>query len=215
MDCCVHTQDISAYFGASKAQSEVKQYLKNGLASHARAMAAAVCTLGVDGAHVLEVGSGVGSLHLELLARGAGRATSVEVSPAYLAAAQSLARQSGVAGRIDYHLLDFACQPDSVPAAEIVIMHRVVCCYPDMPRLIAAGAGHARRALALSFPRDRWYVRLFIEIQAAWLRMKGSSFRNYVRSPAAIVQAANASGLRLIHERCSGTWQIVVFERTA
>lgn len=215
MDCCVHTQDMSAYFDLSKAKAEAKLYLKNGLASHARAVVAAVRTVGLDGAHVLEVGSGVGSLHVELLAQGAGRATSVEVSPAYLAAAQSLARQSGVAGRIDYHLLDFACQPDSVPAADVVIMHRVVCCYPDMPRLVGAGARHARRALVLSFPRDRWYMRLFIEIQAAWMRIQGSSFRNYVHSPAAVVQAANASGLRVIHERYSGTWQIVVFERTA
>jgi hypothetical protein len=49
-----------------------------------------------------------------------------------------------------------------------------------MPRLVSAAAQHARRVLALSFPRDAWYTRLAIEAQAKWMRLKESRFRNYV-----------------------------------
>jgi hypothetical protein len=38
---------------------------------------------GIAGASVLEVGGGVGEIHLELLRRGATRAVNLELSPAY------------------------------------------------------------------------------------------------------------------------------------
>lgn len=213
MECCIHNQDMTTYFGEATARREVSQNMKKGLASHASALVAAVAARGMDGANVLEVGSGIGSLSLELLKRGAAQVTNVEVSSAYLAAAQALAGQLGFGDRVSYHRADFACDADTIPAADIVIMHRVVCCYPDVPRLVSAAAQHARRVLALSFPRDEWYVRLYIEAQAQWMRMKGSYFRNYVHPPEAIFRVGEEAGLRSVHQSYSGTWQIVVFER--
>jgi hypothetical protein len=81
-----------------------------------------------------------------------------------------------------------------------------------MPNLVSAAARHTRRRLALSFPRDTWPVRLFIEAQALWLRMKGSSFRSHIYAPEAIVRVATDAGLKLIQKAYSGTWQIMVFE---
>ncbi|HKZ70841.1 MAG TPA: methyltransferase domain-containing protein [Anaerolineales bacterium] len=213
MDCCIHTQDINAHFDERKARSEVSQYLKKGPASHARALLEAVNAHDVKDASVLEVGGGFGGLQIELLKRGAAYTTNIEVSTAYLTAAQALAGQLGLADRVTYRRADFVCEADSIPAADIVFMHRVVCCYPDMPRLVSAAAGHARRILALSFPRNEWYVRLYIEAQALWMKMKGSSFRNYVHSPEAIFRVAADAGLKPAHQSFSGTWQIVVFER--
>lgn len=213
MDCCVLTQDIDAYFDERTARSEVSQYLKKGPAPHARAMLEAVSARGLKDASILEIGGGIGALQVELLKRGAVRATNVEVSAAYLTAAQKLAGQLGLAERVDYHRADFACNADSVPAADLVILHRVVCCYPDMPGLVSAAAQHSRHVLALSFPRDEWYMRLYIEAQAGWTRMRGSHFRNYVHSPGAIFRVAADAGLKPVHQSYSGTWQIVIFER--
>jgi magnesium-protoporphyrin O-methyltransferase len=213
MDCCTHTQGIDAYFDERKARSEVSQYLKNGLASHARTMLEAVGAHKAEAASVLEIGGGIGSLQIELLKRGAACATNVEVSSAYLTAAQALAERLGLADRVICRHADFACDADSIPVTDIVIMHRVICCYPDMPRLVTAAARHARRVLAVSFPRDEWYMRLYIEAQAWWLRRKGLTFRNYVHSPEAIVDVAARAGLELVHQSFSGMWQIVVFER--
>jgi hypothetical protein len=111
-----------------------------------------------------------------------------------------------------YHHGDFTLDADSIPVADIVILHRVVCCYPDMPSLVSAAARHARRRLALSFPRNAWYMRLTIEAQALWMRMKGLSFRTYVHSPNAIFRVAAEAGLKPVHQAYSGPWQIVVFE---
>jgi magnesium-protoporphyrin O-methyltransferase len=204
---------MDAYFDERKAQREVSQYVKQGLASHARAMLEAVSAQEVKAASVLEVGGGIGSLQFELLKRGASQTINVEVSAAYLAASQMLAGQLGLADQMHYVRADFACEADSVPAADLIILHRVVCCYPDMPRLVSAAAGHARRKLALSFPREAWFVRLYIEAQAKWMQMKGSHFRNYVHSPEAIRRVAAEAGLNPAHQSFSGSWQIIIFER--
>ena len=50
---------------------------------------------GLDGASVLEIGGGVGSLELELLRRGATRATNLELVDSYDDDAAALADEAG------------------------------------------------------------------------------------------------------------------------
>jgi magnesium-protoporphyrin O-methyltransferase len=161
----------------------------------------------------LEVGGGLGGLHVELLKRGAARATDVDVSSAYVAAAQSITEKLGLRDRVEYRVADFAGDADSVPPADIVIMHRVVCCYPDMTRLVSAAANHANRLLALSFPRGAWYMRLGEKLMNFGLWLTRSGFRFYVHPPQGIKEAAASAGLKPVQEKFSGVWQMVVFER--
>jgi hypothetical protein len=42
--------------------------------------------------------------------------------------------------------------PEAVEPADMVVLHRVVCGYPDYERLLGAAADHARRALVFSYP---------------------------------------------------------------
>ena len=44
--------------------------------------------------------------------------------------------------RIERRILDIAVDPQDVEAADVVVLHRVVCCYPDVGRLLAAAADH-------------------------------------------------------------------------
>lgn len=182
MDCCLHTQDIDAYFDERKARSEVAHYLKKGLVSHARAMFDAVNARGLKDASVLEVGGGIGGLQIELLKRGAAHATNVEVSAAYLTAAQTLAGQLGLADRVRYHRGDFACESDAVPAADLIILHRVICCYPDMPRLVSAAAQHSRRLTAPARPARQ---RSLLRPQRSALHRRRRANRQLHRLPVA------------------------------
>ncbi len=161
---------------------------------------------------MLEVGGSIAGLQIELLKRGAAHVTNIEVPAAYLTAAQTLAGQLGLANRINYHYGDFARDADAAPAADIVILHRVVCCYPDMPRLVTAAAQHAR-LMALSFPTGAWYMRAGEKVMNFVMWLTRSGFRFYVHPPAAIISTAVAAGLRPVQQKSSWPWQIVVFER--
>src|SRR5262245_9531086 len=140
MDCCSITRSLNHPFDERTARAEVRRYWKKGLDRHARRVVAELLARGVAGATLLEVGGGIGGLHAELLKQGAARATDVDISAAYLTAAQSVAERLGVREQVEYRQADFAAAADDVPAADVVLMHRVVCCYPDMPSLVGAAA---------------------------------------------------------------------------
>jgi len=143
---------------------------------------------------VLEVGGGVGAVPLELLRAGGTRATVVEMSSAYDEQARRLAERAGLAGRVTRRTGDFATARD-IPAADIVVLNRVVCCDPDGPRLTGAAAGHARSLLVMTYPRTGWWTRLAVGGVNLVERMRRHAFRVYVHPPASIMAAATAEGL--------------------
>jgi magnesium-protoporphyrin O-methyltransferase len=213
MDCCAHQQGLNNLFNDSVAQDEAKAYLKSGLDKHTRRLMEAVAGRDVTGAEVLEVGGGVGGLHLELLKRGAARAINVDISHGYIAAAQTVSAQLGLRDRVTYHQADFAREAEHLPEADVVVMHRVVCCYPDMPALLTAAAGHTRRVLAFSFPRTEWYMRGLRFLFNGWMWAARSGYRFYLHPPAAILATAHVAGFRLVQQKSSWPWQFLIFER--
>lgn len=213
MNCCSHNQGLNSVFSAENAQSELKAYWKKGIDKHARRVVEVVSARGVQDATVLEVGAGLGGLHIELLKRGAARAADVDVSAGYLAAAQTISEQLGLRDRVTYHYGDFAQESARMPTADITVLHRVICCYPDMPPLVTAAAQHTRKLLVLTFPQDAGYIRLAGKIANFGLWLSRSQFRIYIHSPVAIRATAEANGLRLVQEKLSWPWQIALFER--
>lgn len=168
---------------------------------------------GISGRTVLETGGGIGEIQLELLRAGAERTVNLELSPNYERIARELLREAGFEDRVERRLVDIAEQPAEVAPADAVVMHRVVCCYPDMPKLVGAAADQARRFLVLSYPREAWWMRLGIAVAnfLEWLRRR--SFRAYVHSPAAILAVARRRGLEPALEHRGLVWQVAALER--
>jgi 2-polyprenyl-3-methyl-5-hydroxy-6-metoxy-1,4-benzoquinol methylase len=162
---------------------------------------------------VLEIGGGVGTIDIELIRGGAARAVNIELSPAYEGVGRALLEEAGVAGRIDWRYGDIAAEPELAPAADVVVMNRVVCCYPDMPALVGTAAAKTRRILALSFPRDTRLMRTGGRAINAWCRLRRSDFRFYVHRPEEIVATAGRQGLGVVDEHRGRLWQTATLER--
>lgn len=107
---------------------------------------------GIEGATVLEIGGGVGGGQIELLKRGVTRTVNLELSPGYEEEATQLMREAGLEGRMERRLHDIAADPEGVESADVVVLNRVVCCYPDYERLLGAAADHARGLLVFTYP---------------------------------------------------------------
>lgn len=213
-DCCA-PNGLDAVFDESIAQGDLRRYRQRGPDANTRHIVRALAEQGLAEASVLEIGGGVGALHLELLKAGAECATAIELSPAYLAAGQALAAQLGFSGAVQHRLMNFAERAAEVAPADIVVMNRVVCCYPDMPALVRPAAERARNLLALAFPRDVWWLRLGARAQHLWASLTGGAFRFFVHPAASILALARQAGLTPIFERRSFLWHIVVFRRRA
>ncbi|NIR58516.1 MAG: SAM-dependent methyltransferase, partial [Gammaproteobacteria bacterium] len=64
--------------------------------------------------------------------------TIVEESRAYLDAARALAEEDGTSERHAFVPGDFVSVAPGVGPADLVTLHRVVCCYPDYAALLDA-----------------------------------------------------------------------------
>jgi hypothetical protein len=169
---------------------------------------------GIEGGTVLEIGGGVGEIQLELLRRGAAHATNLELVDTYDAPALELAAEAGMTGRVSRRLLDIAAAPDEIEPADVVVLHRVVCCYPDYQRLLGAAADHARRQLAFSHPPRNPASRSIIATQNAVFRLTGRSYRAFTHPPAAMIEVLSRHGLQATYRHRAAVWQVVGAERT-
>jgi magnesium-protoporphyrin O-methyltransferase len=189
------------------------RYRKRGLDKTAGRMVEFLQRRGIEGATVLEVGGGVGEIHIELLRRGAGRALNLELSPAYDEEAAKLLREAGFEDRVERRLGDIADGPGGVEPADVVVLHRVVCCYPDYERLLAACAQHARRLLVFSYPPRNGISRLLMASQNLAFRLRGKEFRTFAHPPSAMFAALEGRGLRPTFARHALVWQVAGLER--
>lgn len=198
-------------FGAKQARLDAKRYRTRGV----RGTSQDLVELAGDvfGVSVLEVGGGVGAIELELLAAGAARATDVELSGEYEEEALKLAAERGVSDQVERRVGDFVVEP--VEPHDVVVMHRVVCCYPDVDALVGIGAERARRRLLLTYPQERWYTRAGIRVINLFMRITGSEFRTFVHPVARMSTAAREKGLELAERRRRGIfWESAAYERS-
>jgi hypothetical protein len=124
-----------------------------------------------------------------------------------------LAREAGFEDRIERRIVDFAEAAEQLPEADVVVMHRVVCCYPDGESLVAAAAGRARHLLAFSFPRRTWWIRLGASAANVVFAARRMEYRAYIHRPERLLAAAEDAGLAAVWDRQDTLWRVAGFER--
>jgi magnesium-protoporphyrin O-methyltransferase len=162
---------------------------------------------------VLEVGGGVGGLQIELLEAGAERSTNVEIIDSYERAAERLLAERDLGGRVERRIDDFAAAAAETPLADVVVLHRVICCYPDAHVLVAAACEHARERIAVTIPRESAWIRAGVGVMNAWLRMRRIAFRTYVHPLEPMLAVAAGRGFRMAERHHGLVWQSFVLER--
>src|SRR5207247_11146613 len=140
---------------------------------------------------------------------GAAKAINIELATQYEIVAAELIRERGLGERVERRLGDFVRESGAIPDADVVVMQRVVCCYPDADALVGAGADHARRLLLLTFPVERWWIRVGLAAEHALFRLRGSSFRSFVHAMAAVLATGQRDGVRGAEHHDALIWQVV------
>jgi hypothetical protein len=215
MPRCCSTSAYGEFFDEKLARRDADGYRKHGLRGAGKRLVEMIAARGVDGADVLEVGGGIGALQLELLQRGAARTTNAELSPAYERDAAALLVERSLTQHVDRRIADIVTDPDAVPPADVVLLHRVVCCYPDYEGLLGSAARKAGRLLAFSFPPDLAVARAAMLVLNLWPRLRGCDFRSYVHPEREMLAAAERNGFRVVCRERSGIWRIALLERAS
>lgn len=195
------------------ARHAARRYRRRGLDRTAARMVSFLAERGIEGATVLEIGGGVGEIQIELLRRGAASAVGLELSSAYEAEAASLVAEAGLTGRARRRIHDIAADPAGVAGADVVVLHRVVCCYPDYERLLAAVADHAGRLVVFSHPPRGVVGRAFVAVTNLMMRLRRREYRAFVHPPRAMLSVLRERGLRQTYTHRGLTWQVAGLER--
>jgi magnesium-protoporphyrin O-methyltransferase len=212
--CCSPFESAAnQQFDQEKVAQELKRYRQKGPGRTTRQLIDGIAeSVGIRGT-VLDIGAGIGSLTLALLERGASTAVAVDASAAYVSEAREEAGQRGHSDAIRFVHADFVMAAPELPSAGIVTLDRVVCCYPSCTQLLDAAVTHAERCLAVSYPRDAWYVRAAMGLENGQRRLVRNSFRTFVHPVAMIEGTITRAGLRLSSRRESWMWSADVYVR--
>jgi SAM-dependent methyltransferase len=210
-NCCEITDNA---FSEAEARAEIRGYRRRGPAKQTRLILEAIRSLGLRNAELLDVGGGIGTIHHELVGDVVGEATHVDASSAYLREAREETVRRGHAGRVRFIHADFTDVASELPRADVVTLDRVVCCYPDFRGLLRAAADHSGRALVLTYPRETWYLRIWLRI-ANWIqRLRRDPFRVFLHPVAEIDALLREHGLERVSLRRLFVWEMALYQRT-
>ena len=166
---------------------------------------------GVEGKTVLDIGAGVGAVHLALLEAGAARAIDVDASREYLAAATAEAERRRLADRVEYRFGDVVELADSLPPADVVALDSVICCYPYLDRLLDAALLCRPTVVGLTFPRGTWWMVLYMRLHNLRNALTGRHDDYFIHRYERVLAHFTDAGYARIHDGGTRIWRVAVF----
>lgn len=178
-----------------------------------------LAAVGIEGRSVLDVGCGTGDLALAALERGATRAHGIDLGEGAIGNARSLAAERGLADRATFEVGDGSTA--ALPDADLVVLHRVVCCYPHASGLLDNTLAVTGEVFAYSAPVDRGFAgfwnRGIVGVSNIWYGLRArkfQGFRTFVHDLDAIDRTIRAAGFsRRRQTRSRLVWELAVYTR--
>lgn len=170
----------------------------------------------INEATILDVGCGPGGLLVSLLRQGASRGTGIDLSPEMVNQAKEFADNQNLSSRTTWLVGDAATY--SLTPHTMVLLDRMICCYPNWRKLLDNSLAVAERYFGYSIPRDRggwgYLVRVGFTLDRLDKQIRGCGFRPYLHSTEAVERYVKASGFRPHSSGTAGPWLAVVYTRS-
>ena len=184
--------------------------------SRSQPLADALQETGIQSKSVLEIGSGAGELARELAQRGAGSVTGIDLSAETVALAEREAAAEGLSGKIRFEVGNGATEP--LAPHDVVVMNRVICCYPHAQELITHTSDAALQVFAFTVPRNegvlRLYWRLGFGAENTYHALRRRQFRAYLHDVSRIDGWLRDRGLTPTQRFSRHGWLHAVYVRS-
>src|SRR5215470_5210191 len=207
--CC----SVETHFGRERAERDLRDYRRGRTPGVTKLLTAELLRQPLAGKHLLDIGAGIAAVTMELGSSEAASATIVEASPAFLEIAEREIKARYGSRPVQFFRGDFTQIAETVPAADVTILDRVVCCYPDAEALLSGAAAHTREILAFSYPRDRWDVWLVLGYENFMRRWKRNEFQTFVHSPGKMAEVVERAGFVRVASRGTFVWKVEIYKR--
>jgi 2-polyprenyl-3-methyl-5-hydroxy-6-metoxy-1,4-benzoquinol methylase len=210
--CCDEDLAFLGYDGLG-AERDLAKWRSRGPHPATQELIEVILAEGVAGAALLDIGAGVGAVHLTLLEAGAASAVDVDASREYLATARAEAERRGLADRVEYRYGDVVELAADLPRADVVTLDSVICCYPYLPALLAAALRPGPRLVGLTFPRDVWWMRAYMRLYNLAHAVRRTGSRYFIYRHAAVNRLMAEASFAKIHEGGTRGWRVVLYRR--
>ncbi len=200
-------------FGPARAHQDLDRYRDHGPDPTTQRLVAQIENTGIEHASLLDIGAGIGAIHHELIGGCIATATHVEAAAAYINVAREEAARRDHEAQVTFAQGDFVELINQLEEADVVTLDRVVCCYANGERLVAESAAKCHEIYALSYPRDRWYVKVEFAVQNLGRWLLRNPFRTFVHNPRAMEHTLSGQGFRIQRVERTFVWEIALYRR--
>ncbi len=200
-------------FNERTARKELRRYKKRGPKKSTRLLLNELRKHDLQGKTLLDIGGGIGAIFFELFEEGIDRAIYIDASAAYLEVMKDEAKRRKLDHRINHLFGDFTERSIEIESCSIVTLDRVICCYPDMEKLVRHSAEKAMQYYGAVFPRNKWFVGWGTRAVNLYFKLRGSEFRTYLHPPEKIDLSLQDNGFHKISQIHTFLWDVVLYKR--
>ena len=211
MDCCANYNRV---FDQKQADNDLKRYRKKGLKKSSQVIVDYLSDK-IGGMTVLEAGSGIGYLGMELVKNGARSALEIDISYAYLERAKLLRHELSLDDSVEIRTMDFVQHFGNLSDHDIVVSDKVICCLPNFQEFIEAGTARAKHYYALVYPRELVIWKMFVAV-LSWVTPhsdKYKGFNIFIHPHQEINNLITKKGFEKVLDNRKGLWQISIYEK--
>lgn len=210
--CCEVDLEAISYDGHHAAE-DLEEWRRRGVRPTTRELIDALLAQDIAGARLVDIGAGVGMVHLTLLEAGAASAVDVDASQEYLDAARSEATRRGLVERVEYLHGDVVALTEQLTPADVVTLDTVICCYPFLAPLLDAATRPGPRLVGLTYPRDVWWMRIVMNLWNIRRRLQGLRDFYWIHTRREVEEWMRGAGYALIHDGGIRSWSVLVYRR--
>ena len=211
----VQTKGIAETFD-DLAHDRCCKYKSKGLTASSQVLLDFISNKGLVGKTVLEIGCGTGFFALETLRHGASSCLGVDLSSAAIHEANKFAKESGLQDRVRFDVADAATTRQ--PASDVVVMDKVLCCYPDADALLKTASDSSKELLGFVVPRDEGLMKPAMRIGTALInlveKLRKTGFRLYLHPLRSIDQLLSERGFQQASKAKSRFWLVFLYKKT-
>ena len=149
-----------------------------------------------------------------MIQTGASRATGIDISRKMIDYAESLAGKKGIEEKTEYSIGDFVESHDQFVEHDVLVLDKVICCYPDSETLIKISAAKCCKSYAISYPRDSWLPRFAFGAMRFGLTLFRSEFKPKVYPVSWVVEQIEKAGFQRRTHWQDYFWISEVYQRT-
>ena len=216
MPSCCYDDEYGEMFTSREAARTASRFRRKGLRGTAAELVRQTRAVVPAGSSLIEVGGGAGQIQVELLETGViAKSLNIDLSDSWEEAGRALIKEHGLEERVERRIGDFVDEVENLPRADLVILHKVICCYPDWRSMLTAAAGRAKEVVGVTLPAYRWSNRLMVGLTNLTLRLRGMQFRAFVHPTQPMIELMKLAGFRIAYDQIHPVWRTVVFQRAA